>query len=432
MKLVNKYMKGAASFYIVAFSTLILMIVAISFATVIISEVERTSNDDLSQSAYDSALAGIEDAKLAYYNYQNCLKKGNVQAEEPNDDLNVTCNEILYYMDIANSDLGAEDCEIVWKILGKSDVNGNKIKGEIVESTSDVSGNNMYQATTCVTMTDVSDGYRGTLTSSNIMDVIKLKFANGVDVDNISSMRLRWFSRDDAVKTMGDNSNAKFVYKTGFPTLSVPVTAPPVVSLTILQTGPVFNIDSFNKIVSNEQTDRGTLYFTPVVGDPSNNYISKSALVKSNDKTVKNNPYNVECTEYVNRIDGYACSVIVELPKPVDGERNKDTFEAIVSMPYGQPSTEFLLEFYCSDGALCGTESIGSSSGAPVAKMKGVQLEVDSTGRANDLYRRVVATLKSKNDLTLSVMGPLELLDSGEDTGLTKNLTVTKEYNFKP
>ena len=70
----SKFKKGAASFYIVAFSTLIMVILATSFATVVMSETTRTSNDDLSQSAYDSALAGVEDAKVAFFNYQNCIK----------------------------------------------------------------------------------------------------------------------------------------------------------------------------------------------------------------------------------------------------------------------------------------------------------------------------------------------------------------------
>ncbi len=70
------FKKGAASFYMVAFSTLILVIIVASFAAIIISAVIRASNDDLSQSAYDSALAGIEDAKLAYYNYRACIEQG--------------------------------------------------------------------------------------------------------------------------------------------------------------------------------------------------------------------------------------------------------------------------------------------------------------------------------------------------------------------
>ena len=69
--------KGAASFYIVAFSTLILVIIAVSFTTVILSELARSVNDDLSQSAYDAALAGIEDAKVAFANYQECKSGGN-------------------------------------------------------------------------------------------------------------------------------------------------------------------------------------------------------------------------------------------------------------------------------------------------------------------------------------------------------------------
>ena len=78
------FKKGAASFYIVAFSTLILMIIATSFAAIIISEITRTTNDDLSQSAYDSAMAGVEDAKLAFYNYQNCMTQKHVESSSDN------------------------------------------------------------------------------------------------------------------------------------------------------------------------------------------------------------------------------------------------------------------------------------------------------------------------------------------------------------
>lgn len=430
----RKFKKGAASFYIVAFSTLILMIVAISFATVIISEVERTSNDDLSQSAYDSALAGIEDAKLAYYNYRNCLAQEGVHAEVPNGDATVTCNEMLYYMDKANSVSEEEDCQIVWKILGKS----GTVNGDVVEVTNGVN-NNMQQATTCVTMTDEPSNYRGTLSASNMVDAIKLSFADGITADDIGSMRLKWFSRDDAEKAVGNKSDARLVYKSAFPALSVPVAAPPVVSLTVLQTGPEFTMDSFNQVDRAQWwTNRGTLYLRPqgAAAPVGNEPIGVDALVKSNDKRVQNEPYAVNCANYVRDIDGYACSIDVKLPKPVGGVRNDDTFQVVVSMPYGQPATEFSLEFYCSEGNVaCGTETRTNESGAgSVAKTKGVQLEVDSTGRANDLYRRILTTLKTKNDLELSVMGPLELLDSGdsEESGLTKNLTVTKEYNFKP
>ena len=45
----SRFKKGVASFYIVAFAALILVIVASSFAMVVMSEVERTSGSDLSR-----------------------------------------------------------------------------------------------------------------------------------------------------------------------------------------------------------------------------------------------------------------------------------------------------------------------------------------------------------------------------------------------
>ena len=431
----RKFKKGAASFYIVAFSTLILMIVAISFATVIISEVERTSNDDLAQSAYDSALAGIEDAKLAYFNYQNCLAQ-----EDPNnpiDESGVTCVDILRYMDEANDSAEGEeveqeiDCQIVWKMLGRSSDAG----GKVVEVTNGVVENNMQQATTCLTMTNETPDYRGGLSSSSMVDVIRLSFADGISADDIGSMSLKWFSKEDAAKANKLNYPKP---STKFPASSTSVATPPVVSLTVLQTGPQFTMDQFNEI-DGDKTNRGTLYFIPEEGGNANNSISVGALAKSNDKTRQNNPYNVGCVANNDFGDKeFACSVNIDLPKPIGGVRGDNTFEIIVSMPYGQPETEFLLAFYCGNSKEACKKpdkvTVGSN-GTALVDLRDVQIEVDSTGRANDLYRRVITRLKNnKSDLALSVMGPLELLDSGssDEAGLTKNLTVTKEYNFKP
>ena len=84
-KIVMRFREGAASFYVVAFATLVFVIIAVSFAAVVVAEMVRTSNADLSQSAYDSALAGIEDAKLAFYNYQMCKEQGNFAIEPTGD-----------------------------------------------------------------------------------------------------------------------------------------------------------------------------------------------------------------------------------------------------------------------------------------------------------------------------------------------------------
>ena len=54
--------QGVASLYVVVFATILFGVITLSFTRIILSEVEQSSDDDLSQSAYDAALAGVEDA----------------------------------------------------------------------------------------------------------------------------------------------------------------------------------------------------------------------------------------------------------------------------------------------------------------------------------------------------------------------------------
>ena len=139
----TKFKKGAASFYMVAFSTLILIIIAASFAAIVISQLTRASNDDLSQSAYDSALAGIEDAKIAFYNYQNCLRDGSLE----------NCKNIIKYME--NPEF--QDCDMVARMIGR--IAPNEEGHEIIIEESKVASNNMQQAYTCVKITtSLKDG----------------------------------------------------------------------------------------------------------------------------------------------------------------------------------------------------------------------------------------------------------------------------------
>ena len=414
--MIRKFKEGAASFYIVAFSTLILMIVAISFAAVIISEVERTSNDDLSQSAYDSALAGVEDAKLAYYNYLNC--KSNNSAGD--------CGNVVAAME-QNYGSTEEECNMVWTMLGRNN------SGNVVES--NTASNNMAQVTTCVTMTDELKNYMGTLSPSKMVDVIRPKFGEGnsvVSADDIDRIVLRWYSKDDVSR-----AGTKFTTNSKkFPYASIPPIAPPVVSVVVLQTGPDFTMDSFNNVVGGK-TNRAMVYLVPTdANETGKTEVSANTLVKSNDKTGGNNqntPIAVKCDKNAE----YVCAATIKLPKPIGDVRNSDTFEVVVSMPYGQPSTDFMVEFWCADNKPCAKKTEVGADGSEQqvstpATLKGVQIEVDSTGRANDLYRRVQTRLKSRDDLALTVMGPLELLGNGKDDGLRKDLTVTQEYNFNP
>lgn len=398
-KINTKFKSGAASFYIVAFSTLILMVIATSFAAVIISEVTRTSNDDLSQSAYDSALAGIEDAKLAFYSYQNCLLN---DADG--------CESIINLMENPKLE---EECEVVELILGRP--------GNIVESNV---GNNMEQEYTCVTMDTTPPDYRAELSAKNMVKVMRAKF-DGVDASDIKYVKISWFSNKD-------DKNLNWKNKSSFRSLSGSAPTPPTISLALVQTSKKFTLADF-ETSRNGQTDRGMVYLMPSNTSGGNDF-GADVWTKSNNKAYQNTPYKVFCSD--NPDAEFVCSATFALPEPVGGDRNNDTFMFVVGLPYGKPDTDFALEFFCGSG-VCNPEIRQAAETGEVASgdakqafLKDVQIEVDSTGRANDLYRRVVTRLESMDDFALSIMGPLELLGDTGSVALEKNEPVTCEWNF--
>ena len=56
--------QGVAAIYVVVFTTMLIGIITLSFLRIMLSESGRTLNDTLSDSAYNAALAGVEDAKF--------------------------------------------------------------------------------------------------------------------------------------------------------------------------------------------------------------------------------------------------------------------------------------------------------------------------------------------------------------------------------
>ena len=433
-----RFKKGAASFYMVAFSTLILLT---SFAAIIVSEVTRTANDDLAQSAYDSALAGVEDAKLAFYSYQKCLEQGATETEIDDNKNEVTCGEIIHYMN-------NPDCDMVANILGRYG-NNPEPGGEVMIEESVGSGNNMSQAYTCVKINNKLNDYRTTLSSTNQMKAVKVKFSDeGIGANDIGSVRVSWFTNQDDTTSDLEYSN----FNENSVVFGNEASVPPTISLAMIQTGPDFALDDFEKTVG-DQTNRGMVYLVPANEDDLNEMSGQSedyklvgddgigveGFKKSNDKTARNLPYVVGCNPESGA--DFVCSVEIKLPKPIGGgERNDDTFVFVVGLPYGTPSTDVSLEFICEDGKKCGAQTITNDDGTEqesytgVATLDGVQISIDSTGRANDMYRRVEARLEGSTGSSLSLMGPLELLGTGGSGGgeslLEKNLTVESEYNF--
>ncbi len=447
----KKFRKGAASFYIVAFSTLILVIIATSFATVILSEVTRTANDDLSQSAYDSALAGVEDAKLAYSNYRRCVMQGVTVSDSYTPDESsrtITCQDIVYYME------KNPNCDMVAHILGRI---GKGENAEVmVSDTTTTSGDteiSMNQAYTCVKIeTDLTD-YRANLSSNNKVKVVSASFENASIANNITAVKIRWYSVRDTEKKSFYYGNISGNRVTFMPVNSLNAVTPPTLGVSLVQTATnsagtsMFKVSDFDT-ASGNRTNRATVYLVPAnnwgsvnknatfathIGayDPSarENIISDSQVAATNART-KNLPFGVYCDQSYD--EEFACSATINLPRPVvtSGEidrRGNETFTLMISLPYEQPDTDFSITFLCGS-ATCSNASdkVGGTS-VSVAKIDGVQVLIDSTGRANDLYRRVETRLESTDTSFPYQYYALELLDvnAGNEKLFEKNMTIT-------
>ena len=440
----KKAKKGAASFYIVAFSTLILVVIATSFALVIMSEVARTSNDDLSQSAYDSALAGVEDAKVAYSNYRRCAETGARASSANINSGSVTCADIMYWVE-------HPDCYTVGHILGKipKGKEGEVTIGGVTKSNAG-GETTTNQAYTCVMINTSLADYRATLDKSKRVQTIRAGVGNG-PTNTVTKLKLSWYSvRNDVQLTNSqyqnfDTNNNRVVFPAFRSTVA---STPPTVELQLVQTRESFTLQQFDQVGGTTQTNRGTLFLVPtwryqsakVSGDNyigtytgSNgtngvNRISKAQVVKTNDHSVMNKAFVVYCSTALQ--NDFYCSAEIELPDPIGGlPRSNSTFMLSVSLPYQNPDTDFSVEI-CDASNRCGATAVSAGSNV---KISNSQIAIDSTGRANDLYRRVETRLET-SDTTFNTEYPyyaLEILnDPSSVTVKTMKAGVERGFYF--
>lgn len=425
---------GAASFYIVAFSTLILVVIAISFATIVLAEVRRTSNADLSQSAYDAALAGIEDAKIAFLKYKKCLEDGKLE-----DGSAVTCDEIKNIMK-------NPDCDMVAKILSRyQDESGGVIIKETAEGE-----DRMKQAYTCVKIkTELSD-YRSSLSSSNSSRVVKINLADdgksNVKANDITAIQFSWYSDNNG--TEYNFANIQNDGKVTFPSLDSAVGTPPTISLQLIQTADNFKLESFDQTQGN-QTNRGTIYLVPTdkisvaSENMDNNHfaaysnsdkinsIPASAILRSNNHGASgvNLPYAVYCDPSSD--SEFLCSAKIGLPAPIGGTRSDDTFSFVVSLPYGTPNTDFSIQLYCGAEQCTKTISAEADPSEKYNVFQGIQVSIDSTGRANDLYRRIETRLETTDIYFPYPEYTIQLFGTGADgASIDKDIYTTAEYGL--
>lgn len=360
MKNTSNTQTGAVSLFVVIFATLLITVVTISFLRLMVSDQNRASNSDLSQSAYDSAQAGVEDAKRALLRYQKiCTEQGESACKALGDQINAAdCNDALRIGGVINSDSGEE----------------------LIQQTSSSGDASLDQAYTCVTIDLQTDDYLGSLSSneSKLVPLIAVAPDGSTTFDRVT---IEWFSADD-IGTTGSGSYSVSLTGDANPRpllaqASWPINRPSVLRTQLMQfSNSGFMLDSFDTTTSSGESNTNTLFLYPSSGGSSSvesftarNLRKTTPTGDTPPATGDSSPLGIHCrTDLVT--GGYACSATLQLPQPVGGGERT----AFLRVTPFYNATHF---------------RVSLANGSAPLKFNGVQPEVDSTGRANDLFRRV-------------------------------------------
>lgn len=399
----KKTKKGAASLYVVVFATILFGVITVSFARIILSEASQSSNDDLSRSAYDAALAGVEDAKVMVNKYYACL--ANPSDHDCEAEYNVfsttqtDCKDNNGYFPLADKMHKVTDGEV---LIQETQINSNS------ETAAD-------QAYTCVLVTDVVPDYRGTLTNETRTKVIPININgtsadNGVDLAKVKNIEFSWFSELNQ-----GQENAEFNESSnGILDTASNKTVPPTMSLRLIKSGSTINLDDMH-----DKNNKGSVVDSSLLLLPSSsganspdsyleidsNTIIAAGNADNGSGSLINNPFDIQC----GKGKEFAC--VARLNVQGLGLDNTSNVILVASLPYGDAFTDFAVKLLDENNN--------------VVKLRGVQISVDSTGRTNQLVRRVETRLDPADMFFPYPQYALELSGGDGDNSLNKNFWIT-------
>lgn len=335
---------GAASLFIVVFTALVVVIITVGFVRIMLSDQQQASVNDLSQSAYDSAQAGVEDAKRAILRYENICNTGTY----------TDCN--VAYADTTNS-----QCNYANGKLSDVATSKDPVTGEVKVQTG--ASNNLDQAYTCVKILLDTTDFIGDLKQDD-SKIIPL-----LGVTNFDTIKIEWFNSADlqgstgAVNVPLASSGQPLLAQSSW-TSATSLNRPSIMRAQLIQYNPTgFSLSDLDNNTSNVASS-STMFLYPsnINGVPASGFpsVRRQATVS---------PINSLCNTSLSA-GGYACSATIKLPMAVSaGARS-----AYLNLKALYKKAHYRITLW---------------NGVTSVKFHAVQPEVDSTGRANDLFRRV-------------------------------------------
>lgn len=373
----NKYYKGAVSLFIVVFFSLLATVIIVSFVRLTTKGLGQSTANDLSANAYDSAQAGVEDAKRALL-----LLCGS----NPNS---ANCTDPSY----------STDCNKALKNAGMVSDATQEVNIQISEGNT-----KLDQAYTCVTVSWKTPDYLGSL------DADESKVIPLIGDEAFNYVKLEWFtSKDSTSKTLD-----LITPSVPIPLLNdvnYPSNRPSVMKTHFIKIASTFNystasIDNTAQVATQylypstltTATDSVRAYENPF----SYNYSARS-LPFTNDKR----PLPIKCYDTFNSAI-YACTTIISLGAGAVNPSAGDVALLQVTPLYNSSSYRV---------TLCNNPTCANNT----VKFNGVQPLIDSNGRANDIFRRVQVRLET-NDTSIAPTAAVET--SGE---FCKDFLITED-----
>jgi Tfp pilus assembly protein PilX len=341
--LTRRHESGAVSLFLVVFAMLLITIVTLSFLRIMITDQQQASLSDLSQSAYDSSLAGVEDAKRALIYYQTSC----------NNDAS-TCNAQKNIINSTSCNTGLQ--KVVPSVTAANDKNP-VIEIPVAQSSGDAALNQAY---TCVVMKLETPDYLGTV-QANTSKLIPLK-----STKPFTSVTVEWYmssdlgTKDTKLDLTSLSDLAKPLYQQG----SWPSNRPSLMRAQLIQFGPSFTLGSFDSASSSSAiSNANTIFIYPTSSG------AEPPVKDTTDFTSTGAPKLVRCVSDLSA-GGYACTVTITLPRAI-GQSSDDHPNTYLRLTPIYNATHYRV-------------TLGGD-----AQFDGVQPSIDSTGRANKQFRRV-------------------------------------------
>lgn len=311
----RQHERGATAIIVVVFSVLLLVTITVGFMRLVVQDQIRSSNNELSRGAYDSALAGVEDGKRVL---EACK-------QTPGGD---ACTAI-----------DNQKCTTITD-AGFASMTDNEVK---LRTTAGVDGG-FDQAYTCLTITPDTSDYKGDLTADSSR-IIPLKTTGSFNTVTVS-----WFKSTGVSKPINLVSNKNLpLFASWSPANSV---TPPLMRAQLI----MYRDDGYKVADFDTSGGGNTLYLFPA----SSGSASASFALDARPDATGASLVQVAC----NKLNPYVCSVNLQLPHAVDPAAASNRYVAYLRLTalYGDADFSVAPQGTTFDGVQPVVDSTGRAS----------------------------------------------------------------------